>query len=334
MFKNNAFNTFNKLNTLNTLIAIPALSALLAATALWAQDYPAKAVRVVVPFAPGGSNDIVGRILTAHLTDRLGRQFVIDNRSGAGGLIGTELVAKSAADGYTLIVVSVAFPMNAAIYKLPYDPVKAFTPIVLLATGANGLAVHPALPVKTVKELIALAKARPAQLQYSSAGIGTFQHLSSEMFKSLAGVNILHVPYKGGGPATIDLIAGQVQLSIGSLIVILPHMRSNKIRIIATGGAQRAAALPDLPTIAESGVTGYEANNWWGVLAPAGVSDAIVRKLNTESNAVMALPETRKRLAAEGAESMNLTPEQFVKHIAAETAKWGKVTRDANIRAE
>ena len=316
-------------------IVIPAALALLAPCATpYAQDYPAKTVRVIVPFAPGGSNDIVGRILAAHLSDRLGRQFVIDNRGGAGGLVGTEMVWKSAPDGYTLLVISVAFPMNAAIYKLPYEPMKAFTPVVLLGTGTNGVAVHPALPVKNVKELIALAKARPGQLQYSSAGIGTFQHLSSEMFKSMAGVNILHVPYKGGGPATIDLIAGQVQMSIGSLIVILPHQRSNKIRIIATGGAKRAAALPDIPTVAESGVPGYEANNWWGVMAPAGTPDAVVRKLNTESNAVMMLADTKKRLAAEGAESINVTPEQFAKHIVAEMVKWGKVTRDANIKAE
>ena len=299
-----------------------------------ALDYPAKTVRVIVPFAPGGSNDIVGRLLAAHLSERSGKQFVIDNRGGAGGLVGTEMVWKSPPDGYTLLVISVAFPMNAAIYKLPYDPMKAFTPVVLLGTGTNGLALHPALPVKNVKELIALAKSRPGQLQYSSAGIGTFQHLSSEMFKSMAGVNILHVPYKGGGPATIDLIAGQVQMSIGSLIVILPHQRSGKIRIIATGGAKRSATLPEVPTIAESGVPGYEANNWWGVMAPAGTPEAVVRKLNTESNAVMALPDTRKRLTAEGAESINVTSEQFAKHIAAEIVKWGKVTKEAGIKPE
>ncbi len=319
----------------NLHIVVPAALAMLALCATpYAQDYPAKTVRIIVPFAPGGSNDIVGRILAAHLGDRLGRQFVIDNRGGAGGLVGTEMVWKSVPDGYTLLVISVAFPMNAAIYKLPYDPMKAFTPVVLLGTGTNGLAVHPTLPAKNVRELIALAKARPGQLQYSSAGVGTFQHLSSEMFKSMAGINILHVPYKGGGPATIDLIAGQVQMSIGSLIVILPHQRNNKIRIIGTGGAKRAAVLPDVPTISESGVPGYEANNWWGVMAPAGTPDAVVRKLNTESNAVMMLPETRKRLAAEGAESLNVTSEQFAKHISAEMAKWGKVTKDANIRAE
>ena len=316
------------------LVVTTALVLGMVITYAHAQDYPVKTVRVVVPFAPGGSNDIVGRILAAHLSDRLGRQFVVDNRGGAGGLVGTEMVWKSPPDGYTLLVISVAFPMNASVYKLPYDPLKAFTPVVLLGTGTNGVAVHPALPVKTVKELIALAKSRPGQLQYSSAGIGTFQHLSSEMFKSMAGVNILHVPYKGGGPATIDLIAGQVQMSIGSLIVILPHLRNGKIRIIATGGATRAAALPDVPTVSESGVPGYEANNWWGVMAPAGTPEAVVRKLNAESNIVMSLPDTKKRLAAEGAEPINVTPEQFFKHIQAEIVKWGKVTREAGIKAE
>jgi tripartite-type tricarboxylate transporter receptor subunit TctC len=171
-------------------------------------------------------------------------------------------------------------------------------------------------------------------LQYSSAGVGTFQHLSSEMFKSLAGVDILHVPYKGGGPATIDLIAGQVQLTISSLVVILPHHRSGKIRILATGGAKRAATLPDIPTIAEAGVPGYEANNWWGLLAPTGTPDAVIKKLNAETNVVMALADTKKRLGAEGVETLAATPEQFARHITAEIAKWGKVTRDANIKAE
>ena len=300
----------------------------------FAQDYPAKTVRIVVPFPPGGSNDIVARILAAHLGERLSRQFVVDNRGGAGGLVGTELVWKSPPDGYTLLVISVAYPMNAAVYKLPYDPMKAFTPVVLLGTGTNGLVVHPALPVKSVKELIALAKARPGQLQYSSAGVGTFQHLSAEMFRSMANVNLLHIPYKGGGPAIIDLMAGQVQLSFASLIVILPHIRNNKLRIIGTGGTRRAATLPDAPTIAESGVPGYEANNWWGILAPVGTPEAVVRKLNAEANVIMNLPDTKKRLAGEGAEPFNVTPEQFAKHIAAEIAKWGKVTREANIKAE
>lgn len=322
----------NKLHI--ALLALAGVVAASATNAALAQDYPAKTVRIVVPFPPGGSNDIVARILAAHLSERLGRQFVVDNRSGAGGQVGTELVWKSPPDGHTLLIISVAFPMNAAVYKLPYDPMKAFTPVVLLGTGTNGLVVHPALPVKSVKELVALAKARPGQLQYSSAGVGTFQHLSAELFKSIAGLNILHVPYKGGGPAIIDLIAGQVQLSFASLIVILPHIRSDRLRIIGTGGAQRAATLPDVPTLTESGAPGYEANNWWGIQAPAGTPDAIVRKLNAEANVIMNLPDTKKRLATEGAEPFNVTPEQFAKHIAAEIAKWGKVTRAANIRAE
>jgi len=305
----------------------------LAFAAAHAQDYPVKTVRIVVPFPPGGSNDIIARVLAAHLSERLGRQFVVDNRSGAGGLVGTEHVWKSAADGYTLLTISVAYPMNAAVYKLPYDPLTAFTPVVL-GTGTNGLVVHPALPVKNVKELIALSKARPGQLQYSSAGIGTFQHLSAEMFRAMANVNIMHIPYKGGGPAIVDLMAGQVQLSFASLIVILPHIRSHRLRIIGTGGAQRAATLPEVPTLNESGVPGYEANNWWGILAPAGTHDAVVRRLNSEANVIMNLPDIKKRLANEGAEPFNLTPEQFAKHIAAEIAKWGKVTREAGIKAE
>lgn len=299
-----------------------------------AQDYPAKAVRIVVPFPPGGSNDIIARVLATQLSERLGRQFVVDNRGGAGGLIGTEQVWKAAPDGYTLLTISVAFPMNAAVYKLPYDPMKAFTPVVLLGTGTNGLVVHPALPVKNVKELIALAKARPGQLQYSSAGVGTFQHLSAEMFRSMANVNLQHIPYKGGGPAIVDLMAGHVQLSFASLIVILSHIRNNRLRIIGTGGAQRAATLPEVPTLHESGVPGYEANNWWGILAPAGLPDAIGRKFNSEANVIMNLPDTKKRLANEGAEPFNVTPEHFAKHIAAEIAKWGKVAREANIKAE
>ena len=194
--------------------------------------------------------------------------------------------------------------------------------------------MHPSLPVKTLKELLALAKARPGHLQYASAGVGTFQHLSAELFKSLAKVDIVHVPYKGGGPATIDTLAGQVHMTIGSLIQVLPHFRTGRLRAIATGGAKRAATLPDIPTISEAGVPGYEANNWWGILAPTGTPDAVIKKINTEANAVMSLADTKKRLSGEGVETIAATPEQFAKHIAAEMAKWSKVTRDANIKAE
>lgn len=304
-------------------------------TCALAQDYPSKAVRMIVPFPPGGSNDLIARQLATQMSERIGKQFVVDNRGGAGGIVGTEIVAKSPPDGYNLLIISVAYPMGAAIYtKLPYDPAKAFTPVALLGTGPNVLSVHPSLPVKTMKELLALAKARPGHLQYASAGVGTFQHLSAELFKSMAKVDIVHVPYKGGGPATIDTLAGQVHMTIGSLIQVLPHFRTGRLRPIATGGAKRASTLPDIPTISESGVPGYEANNWWGILAPAGTPDAVIRKVNAEANAVMSLADTKKRLSSEGVETIATTPEQFGKHIAAEMAKWGKVTRDANIKAE
>lgn len=308
---------------------------LMLAPTVSAQDYPTKTVRMIVPFPPGGSNDIIARQLASQMSERIGKQFVVDNRGGAGGIVGTEIVAKSPPDGYNLLVISVAFPMGAAVYaKLPYDPAKSFTPVALLGTGPNVLSVHPSLPVKTMKELLALAKARPGHLQYASAGVGTFQHLSAELFKSLAKVDIVHVPYKGGGPATIDTLAGQVHMTIGSLIQVLPHFRTGRLRPIATGGAKRATTLPDIPTIAEAGVPGYEANNWWGILAPAGTPDAIIKKVNAEANAVMSLADTKKRLSAEGVETLAITPEQFGKHIAAEMAKWAKVTKDANIRAE
>jgi tripartite-type tricarboxylate transporter receptor subunit TctC len=311
------------------------LFAAMAATVAHAQDYPAKSVRMIVPFPPGGSNDIIARQLATQMSERIGKQFVVDNRGGAGGIVGTEIVAKSPPDGYNLLVISVAYPMGAAVYaKLPYDPAKSFTPVALLGTGPNVLSVHPSLPVKTLKELLVLAKARPGHLQYASAGVGTFQHLSAELFKSLAKVDIVHVPYKGGGPATIDTLAGQVHMTIGSLIQVLPHFRTGRLRPIATGGAKRAATLPDIPTIAEAGVPGYEANNWWGILAPAGTPDAVIKKINTEANAVMSLADTKKRLSAEGVETIAATPEQFAKHIASEMAKWSKVTRDANIKAE
>ena len=314
------------------LAAIAALTPLCSA---FAQDYPARTVRVIVPFPPGGSNDLIARQVATQLSGRLGKQFVIDNRGGAGGIVGTEMVAKSPPDGYNLLVISVAFPMGAAVYtKLPYDPARAFAPVVHLGTGPNVLSVHPSLPVKTLKELLALARARPGHLQYASAGVGTFQHLSAEMFKSMAKVDIVHVPYKGGGPATIDTLSGQVHMTIGSLIQVLPHFRTGRLRPIATGGAKRAAALPEIPTIAESGVPGYEANNWWGILAPVGTPDAVIRKINAEANAVTMLADTQKRLASEGVETIAATPEQFGRHIAAEMAKWLKVTKDANIKAE
>ena len=309
-----------------------ALAAMAGAAA--AQNYPTKPVRMVIPFPPGGSNDIVGRMAAAQLGDRLGQQVIVDNRGGAGGVIGSELVAKAPADGYNLLLISSAYAINTSLYKLPYDPVKAFAPVAILGTGPNALAVTPGLPVKNVKELVALARARPGQLNYAAAGVGSFQHLSSELFNILAGVKITGVMYKGGGPAMIDVMAGHAQVTIGSLIQTLPHVRSGRLRALGTGGAKRSPSLPDVPTIAEGGVPGYEAMNWWGVLVPAGTPPAIVTRLHKELSAISVSAETRKRFESEGAESATMSPEEFGKYIAKETDKWGKVIRTANIKAE
>ena len=298
-----------------------------------ADTYPTKPIRLIVPFPPGGSNDIIGRYLANHLSERFGKQVVIDNRGGAGGLIGTETAANAVADGHTLLMISVAYTMNAAIYKLPYDSAKSFARVAQLGTGPAVLAMYPGLPVNSVKEFMALAKAKPNTLVYATAGIGSFQHFASELFRTSAGLAMVHVPYKGGGPAMIDTIAGQAHISIGSLIQFLPHFRSGKLKALGTGGAKRTAVLPDVPAIAED-LPGYEANNWWGILAPAATQPAIVRKLNVEINRVMQLPETQKRFASEGADPVSGTPEDFSRLITTEMVKWAKVAKTANIKAD
>ena len=298
-----------------------------------ADTYPTKPIRLIVPFPPGGSNDIIGRYLANHLSERFGKQVVIDNRGGAGGLIGTETAANAVADGHTLLMISVAYTMNAAIYKLPYDSAKSFARVAQLGTGPAVLAMYPGLPVSSVKEFMALAKAKPNTLVYATAGIGSFQHFASELFRTSAGLSMVHVPYKGGGPAMIDTIAGQAHISIGSLIQFLPHFRSGKLKALGTGGAKRTSVLPDVPAIAED-LPGYEANNWWGILAPAATQPAIVRKLNVEINRVMQLPETQKRFASEGADPVSGTPEDFSRLITTEMVKWAKVAKTANIKAD
>ena len=248
-----------------------ALLLVLLASVAAAQAYPTRPVRLIIPFPPGGSNDIVGRMIAAQLGERLGQQMVADNRGGAGGTIGTELAARAPADGYTLLLISTAYAFNTSIYKkLPYDPVKSFTPVALLGSGPGVLVVNPALPVNSVAELVALAKERPDKLNNASAGIGSFQHLASELFRIQAGIQWLHVPYKGGGPAMMDLMAGQADASVGSLIQMLPHIRSGKLKALGTTGAKRSPVLPDVPTVAEAGVPGYEATNWWDCSRPPG----------------------------------------------------------------
>jgi tripartite-type tricarboxylate transporter receptor subunit TctC len=301
---------------------------------VFSQTYPAKAIRLIVPFPPGGSNDIVGRMVGIQLGERLGQSVVIDNRGGAGGTIGTDMAAKAAPDGYTLLLVSVAHAFNPAMYKkLPYDPEKAFAPIGMVAAGPVALMVHPAVPVHTVNELIALAKAKPGQLNYATAGIGSFQHLASELFKLQTGVDMVHVPYKGGGPAMMDTIAGQAQVNMASLIQVGPHVKSGKLRLIATSGTRRSSLFPEVPTVAET-VAGYDATNWWGLLAPAGTPQPVIAKLSLELEALLKSDETKKRMENEGADIVRMSPAEFGRFIAEETQKWAKVVKQAGIQAE
>jgi tripartite-type tricarboxylate transporter receptor subunit TctC len=296
-----------------------------------AQNYPTRPVRLIIPFPPGGSNDVVGRLIAIKLGDRLGKQVVVDNRSGAGGVIGTEAVAKAPPDGYTLLVVSLAHAVNPWLYKLNYDPIKDFA---LLAKGANVLVVSPSLPVHSVAELIALAKKQPGDLQYASAGIGSFQHLGSELFKLMAGVEMLHVPFKGGGPAMIDVVGGHTKVMFSSMVQTVPQIHSGKLRALGTGGLQRSAVLPEVPTIAEAGVPGYEAVNWWGIAAPKGTPQAIIDKLNTEILAVQNAPEVQKQFALEGGEPVPMKPDVFGAYMVSEMNKWEKVVKQGGIKAE
>ena len=295
--------------------------------------FPSKSIRLIVPFPPSGSNDIIARFVAQQLTGRLGQQVIVDNRAGADGIIGTELAARSPADGYTLLLVSRTYTMNPALHKLPYDPITSFAPVALLASGPNVITTTPSLPVKTVKELIALAKKKPGQLRYSSSGIGGFNHFSGELFKTMAGVNIMHIPYKGGGPAMIDVMSGQVEITFGTLIQGLPHIRSGKLKALGVGSAKRSSALPEVPTVSET-VPGYDASMWWGILSPAGLPAPIVTKLNSELNAILRDPEMAKRLSAEAAEPVIDTPAAFGTQIANDIALWSRVAKQTGIKAE
>jgi tripartite-type tricarboxylate transporter receptor subunit TctC len=304
-------------------------------TAVAAQDYPAKPVRLIIPFPPGGSNDVVGRLIATQLSERLGKQVVVDNRgSGAGGVVGTEIAANAPRDGYTLLIISLAYAVNPWLYKLPYDPHKAFTPVAILAKGSNVLVVNPTLPVHSVGELLAAAKEKPGQQQYASAGVGSFQHLGGELFKLMAKVNLLHVPFKGGGPAMIDVIGGHTKIMFSSLVQTAPHIRSGKLRALGTGGLARNPALPDVPSISEAGVPGYEAVNWWGIVAPAGTPAAIVDKLHKAITAVQDSEDVKKHFATDGAQVVQMSSAEFGTFIEKEIDKWGRVVKEGGIKAE
>jgi tripartite-type tricarboxylate transporter receptor subunit TctC len=299
-----------------------------------AQEYPARPIKLIVPFPPGGSNDVVGRMVAAQLGERLGKPVVVENQGGAGGLIGTEMASKAAPDGYTLLLISVAYAFNPSIYKLPYDPATAFLPVAMLGAGPVVIATTASLPVHSVKDLIGLAKDQPGKLNYATAGVGSFQHLASELFKQQAGIDMVHVPFKGGGPAMADVIAGNTQVAIGSLMQMVPQIKAGRLNALGVGSAKRIPALPDVPTISEAALPGFEVTNWWGIVVPAGTPRAIVDRLNKELTAVIASSETKRRFEAEGADPVQMAPEEFGRFIATETAKWSRVVKQANIRAE
>ncbi len=294
-----------------------------------------KPVRVIVPFPPGGSNDIVGRLVANDLGPLIGQQAVIDNRGGAGGIIGSEIAAGAQPDGHTLLIASVAFAYNPSIYKskVRFDPEKSFVPIALIGTGPSALTVNPKMPAKSTKDLIDMAKAKPGTLNYATAGIGSFQHLSTELLKLQAKIDITHIPFKGGGPAMADVIAGNTQITMGSLLQLVPHIQGNRLRLLAVGSAKRNSAFPNTPAVAET-VPGYEANNWWGILAPAGIAPAAVRALEAAVKKVVENPEMQKKFDSQGAEVAYMNSATYGKFIRAETAKWSKVVRDAGIKAE
>ena len=294
-----------------------------------AQTYPTRAVRVIVPFPPGGSTDILARAMGQKLSEAWHQQVIIDNRPGAGGIIGTELGARAARDGYTLMMGSGApLTINPSLYdKLPYDAQKDFAPITGVARVPNVLALHPSVPVKTVKELIALAKAKRGMLTFSSNGAGAPGHLAGELFKSMTGVDMVHVPYKGSAPATTAVVSGEVVMTFTTTPPVLPHAKSGRLRIIAVTTLQRIAQLPQVPTVAESGLPGYEAISWFGLVAPAGVPAAIIAKVNSDAVAILKTREMEERLSDQGAQSMPTTPEQLAAWIRSETVKWAKIVK-------
>jgi tripartite-type tricarboxylate transporter receptor subunit TctC len=323
------------LRAIAVLIGIAAIGVVASSNAQ-APAYPTKPVRLVVPFPPGGATDLIARAVAQKLGETWGASIVVDNRPGAGGNIGTELVAHAAPDGYTLEMGTVGtHAINASLYaKLGFDHVKDFAPIILVAGVPNVLEVNPSLPVNSVRELIAYGKANPGKLNFASSGNGTSIHLSGELFKVMTGVQMTHVPYKGSAPALQDLLAGQVQLMFDNLPPSLPQIKSGKLRALAVTSSIRAPALPDIPTVAEAGLPGFEASSWFGILAPAGTPPAVIAKINEEVAKWLASPEGKEKLASIGANPAGGSPEDFARHIQAETAKWAKVVKESGAKVD
>ncbi len=300
-----------------------------------AAGFPDRPIRMVVGFAPGGAPDIIGRLVGQKLGERLGQQIVVDNRPGATGNIGAEIVARAAPNGHTLFMATVSVAISPNFYKsLPFDPVGSFAPVSRVAIVPLLVVVHPSLPVKSIRELIGHAKSKPGVLNYASVGTGSPQHLSAELFKSTAGVNLVHVPYKGGGPATAAILSGESHLFFAGMPPALPHARAGRLRALAVSTAKRSPSAPEVPTVAEAGLPGFEADNWHGVLAPRGTPPAVVAKLNREIVAVLSRDEIQKQLIRAGAEGISSSPDAFSKFIRAETGKWAKVARQAGVQVK
>ena len=297
-----------------------------------AADFPNKPLRLIVPFPPGGSNDLLARYFADKLTERMSQQVIVDNRAGANGIIGTEVASNATPDGYTLLIISTSYTMNAAVRKLPYDVHKSFDPITLLGTSPNSIVVHPGWGVSSLKDIVTMAKAKPGSIMYAHTGVGGFNHFGGELFKKMAHVNIGPVPYKGGGPAMIDVMGGQMPMMFSSLTQCLPHVRSSKLKLIAIGAERRSPVVPDIPTFSESGYPGYEVYVWWGISAPAGVPAAVRSQLTQTFVGILKDPATRKRLTAEAAEPRDLQPEAIRELIAAEVKKWTEVAATAGIK--
>ncbi len=309
---------------------------LVAASHAFAQGYPAKPVRLVVPFPPGGAVDFFARVVANPLTEALGQPVVIENKAGASGMIGADLVAKAPPDGYTLLLGNIAsLAINVGIYpKMSYDPVKDFTPIIRTVDVNYVMVVHPSVPAGTVSELIAHAKANPGKVAYGSAGSGSLPHLATELLKALTGTDMIHVPYKGGGPMVTDLLGGSIQLVIGDQANLMPHVKAGKLRALAVGSPKRSANFPEIPTFAEAGLPGFEATAWQGLVGPAGMPPDVVRRLNEAFNKAMAMPDVRERLLGGGLDPVGGTPEDFGRFIRSEIVKWSKIAKDVGAKAE
>jgi len=323
---------------MKTLLRFTALliAALPVAGPAAAQSYPSKPVRMIIGFPPGGGTDIIGRIVAQRMSEGLKQQIIPDNRGGASGQIGAELTVKSPPDGYTIMMAHIAaMSILPSLYpKLPYDPVRDFAPISLVAISPQLVVAHPSLPVKNIKELIALAKAHPGEIHYASVGNGTVQHLAGELFNLQAGVRMVHVPFKGGGPSALNLVAGHVQLSFDVIPVVIGHVKAGKLRPIAVTSEKRTPLMPEVPTVNESGLQGFDLSTWWGLVAPAGVGKEVVARLHGETVKALQLPDVKERIAANGADPVGNSPEEFAAFIRNERTKYARIVKEASIKIE